>query len=219
MGLMTLARFQAHITANPAIQGLTGIDLELVRDWVNMGYFELIGAVEFDALKKCASLTTVQDVRSYKLPTRFIDLIGLQDRSSGTFITKTNLRNLQRLSSNETGYPRFWTRKEDALVLWPLPDDEYDMFVYYVAEPLPLTASTDVTILSSTWDKAILLFALESALRENNQFDAADKVFTRVMANIKSRIKDGELGDSEEGPLNLVHSWDEVSNLKPDQRV
>lgn len=219
MGQMTLSRFRAHVMANPALQGLPNVDADLVTDWVNMAYFEVTGAIEFEALEKCAAMTTVNGVAEYALPVRFVAMTAVQDRTTGVKIVKSTLRNMLRYTWDTVGYPRFWARTAAGIKIWPIPDSIYSFFVYYTSEPVRLQNANDVTVLPATWDKAILLMAIETALRNFNQFDPADKLFTRAMAHMRSRMKDEDLGETEEGPLNLVRSWEELTGNRPDSNA
>jgi hypothetical protein len=215
MGAMTLAGFRRLLLANPNFQSSEVIDNEMIDDCIHNAYLEVTGASDFDGLKKCASLSTVDGTTEYGLPIRFAGMIGVSDQTSGGLVLRTDLRNMLRFSLGERGYPKYWARKHDAIVLWPEPDGVYDLFVYFLAEPARMTAGTDVTVLPASWDKVVLELARENLLRALGEFDAADKTFTRAIALSRSRTTEDENNAPKEGPLRIVTSMEQLLNSEP----
>jgi hypothetical protein len=210
MGMLTLKRFQALVLANPLLQGRGEIDLDLVRDWINLAYFEVAGAVEFKVLRRCASLSTIEGVTDYDYPGSFTALIGIQDRTTNSLLIEMTPKRALRLTFDETGYPRYYLQKKGGVRLWPTPDGVYAFFAYYIGAPDPLLLPGDVTTLPATWDKSVLLGAIEMGLRNFNLFDEADKSFTRMMANMKSRLRDEDLTPTSDSPLWVASSMEEI---------
>jgi hypothetical protein len=216
MGALTLDRFRTLTLANPALQRQATIDKDMLTDWVNLAYFEVTGAVDFESLNRCAFINTVSTVSVYNMPVRFLGMISIQDRTTKGKLIRTGLRNLQRMTHDSTGYPRYWARKEGGVVLWPVPDAVYQLFAYYIAEPARLVNPTDVTVLPSTWDSSILMLTQSYGLLNFNEFEAADRLRATAFANLGSRMKDADFAEPMEGPLNVARSWADISNLRPD---
>ncbi len=210
MGALTLKQFRSLVLANPLLQGQGDIDNDLIDAWINLGYAEVTGAVEFEELTHCASLNTVDGVSEYNMPVNFAGIISIQDRTSGAKLARISLRDMHRKTFDERGYPTYYARKERGIIIWPVPDGIYSFHAYFVRDMTPLAEAGDRTVLPATWDKAVLLFAQENALRNYNMFDAADKAFMRSIQMMRSRLTSADLDEPQEGMLRVVRSWADV---------
>lgn len=193
MGLMRLDDFREEVVANLGDRGLTN---RRVDSWVNFAYRELCGALEFEELRFEQKTTTVPGVRLYEFPEKFLGIVAVAD--------VTNKRRLERLDAADlllkdktiTGPPTHWGRRAKALVLWPVPDGQYELNAIFFREPDLLVNGTDTTVIPATWDTAIVLLATHYGLlalgRTEMDFNAADRYFQRYIAYVRSRKTDSE---------------------------
>jgi hypothetical protein len=65
-----------------------------------------------------------------------------------------------REDTDKEGQPTKWVRSGTSLYLYPTPDDEYSMEVFYYSIPDEMSDSTDTTELDDCWDEIILKLAV-----------------------------------------------------------
>ncbi len=70
--------------------------------------------------------------------------------------------------------PTEWVREGGYIYLYPTPDDEYELDVYYRKRPTLLSENSDVTALGAEWDEIILQTAVILAHMKLGEFDKAD---------------------------------------------
>jgi hypothetical protein len=150
------------------------------------------------------------------MPTSFVAITSIQDQTTGAKLNRISLRELHRRTFDTSGYPTSYARKGRGVILWPIPDYVYSFHAFFVKDFVPLTADTDTTILPATWDKAVLLFGMENALRNYNQFDAADKDFMRAIQNMRSRLLGEDLNEPMEGPVRIARSESDYQFNRPE---
>jgi hypothetical protein len=62
-------------------------------------------------------------------------------------------------------HPRYYAMASDGFVLWPTPDDSYDLTIRYYGNITPLSADADVSAINPDWHDVMVSFALYEAYK------------------------------------------------------
>ena len=161
MGLETLSGFRESV--NHAL-GEKRQGNERLDRWINDAHVELFAELEIHGQRSCGTAPTVVGERELNLPTDFVALLVLKNLTSKKRVIKTSLENFQLLSATAEGSPSRYTRVGDLLSVHPLPKVIETIQMFYVKEPTPLSAGSDVTELPAMYDRVIHLIGLRNAL-------------------------------------------------------
>jgi hypothetical protein len=196
MGYMTLDDFRLDV--NSALGGQGRGTIELDR-WVNLGYFDVTGAIDFDILDSYTELNTATGINEVSVPadTQLIKVVKDQ----------TNLNNLGYLPLSEyyrranatTGLPRWFARQKDKLKLHPVPSGVYVLQIVTKQPPIAMAIENDVTVLPPTWDAAVFLLAMHHAWLALNNEQRAAVWLGRAVTYIQSRITDSDFRQGTTG--------------------
>lgn len=185
MGLMTLADFREDMESALGNPGLTDVRKDR---WINFGYVDLTGAVEFEILANDEDIPTVSAQNYITAPTNTLVIQMVRDTTNDNllgWIPKTEyFRRLQATS----GAPTHWTRHRDDIQLHPVPDGVYSLKVFTIEPPAALSSSSSVTVLPDTWDPAVYQLAMHHALLARGEEQRSAAWLARAINYIGSRI-------------------------------
>ena len=193
MGFLTLGDFQDELATMLSVkgEGPPRGNRRLDR-YINMGYLELTGTMDFNALFKIQTIATVADTKTYTLATSLQSVRAVIDTTNTYNLRRVTIENFFRLDPSNTGQPQRWARAAGLLYLWPVPDAVYSIDVMHNVEPTVLVADGDKTVLNSVWDQAILLFAGKAASMVDGDGDKVELFLSLARTYVQSRISDAE---------------------------
>lgn len=212
MGIYQLSDFRTRMNAALGDRGHTDAELDL---WINAGYFELVGAVEFERLKSIEDLSIVSGTSEYPV-TGILAITGITIESISKRLIKTSVENLQGRARTQSGRPRYWAWAEGNIVLWPTPDSNYDAVYIAINEPDRLTADADQTVLPGTWDTAIHMLGTAQAFLDLGEDQRSLYWHDRAMKYAGSRMTDAEYGaEAVSEPVQPVHGDQQLDTIYP----
>jgi hypothetical protein len=191
-----------------AIFSSRGMDNTRFDRWVNQTKREVESAFQFDALKVSQEYDTTIGERAYSLPDGFISIISINDQTNDRTLIRTDYENVETRKATPTGYPKYWARRGNSLVLSPTPDGVYTIEATMFIEPSELTDSTDVTLIPSYWDNAIYFLSAHYGWMELSDTEKAATWLERYVNYVRSRIRDEEWeGTSVSEPVRVVSDF------------
>jgi hypothetical protein len=190
MGFMTLLDFRTEIDA---VLGSRVFVTARLTTWVNLGYYDVTGAIDFHELDIRDSFDTSVSDYDYSLPSGMREVLALYDADAKYGIREVNIAEFNRQDRSVTGPPKTWARHGDLLYLYPTPIDVREIDVYGRIDPEPLSVDGDVTLLSGVWDAPILMFAISHGLLSLNEDARAVVWYNRGVAYMQTRVQAGKL--------------------------
>ncbi len=189
MGFMTLLDFKTEITS---VLGGRAVDATRAKNWVNMAYFDACGAVDFPELGTTPQFNSVVATPQYTIADGIYQVLAVYDSVARHFLRRVRIEEYARQDLSEAGPPKLWSRHGSSLFLHPMPADIRAIKYYARAEPAPLAADGDKTILPRTWDQAISMFSIATALFSLNEDNRASAWYNRALAYTQTRLLEGE---------------------------
>lgn len=186
MGYHTLGDFRTrlNLSLGEKRQGNERLDF-----WINDAVFELptLPHVKLDSMKECVTTETVKDQESYAFPADFYAMISVADTENGNRLLYLALENFQlKKRVNHSGTPKYWSQRENALLLWPTPNGIYDLELFYWKEPARLLLEADTTPFPSVYDRAVHLLSVRNALMDLGMRDDATFTFQTAMNYVRT---------------------------------
>lgn len=190
MGYMALSDFRTEVQS--ALGNRDFSDARLDR-WINFGYLDLVGAIDFEELISTTPLNTQIGLTSYTIPVDDVRLIQLiQDNTNQNLLQFINKAEFYRLDLVTQGTPIKWTRVGDLISLNPTPSAIVQLTIVYARDADRLINVGDVTVLPDTWDAAVVLLATYHGLLAIGQEQRATQWFARAVNYIQSRVTQEE---------------------------
>jgi hypothetical protein len=189
MGVMSLANFRDDLRS--ALGGRIELADPRLTVWVNVGYFDVAGAVDFHQLFTHSDVNTVIGTAEYDIPAGVVSIRTLYDKVAKNRLGRLEIPELFRLDQTVAGVPKKYARVGNKFILNPVPADVRAIEVVGFKEPAPLAADADVTVLPRTWDVAILMLATSHALLILNEEQRSAFWQNKALAYIESRLIEG----------------------------
>lgn len=132
---------------------------------------------------------SLEELATWKADSLRISLSTLDDEQWLTFMPWSFFRDSRFFGSSRTttGRPTEFSVKPDkSLIVWPLPDDEYDINGEYFKRPQSMTANGDTPLIPQQFHMAIVWRAVMGYAR----FHEADNILETAMREYKSVLTD-----------------------------
>jgi hypothetical protein len=191
MGLLTLDEIRDQIRG--ALGGRVPDGDSRLTTWVNLGYMEVIGAVDFPELDLNVNINTVIGTNSYAVPAGMVQVQVVYDSVTKYAPRKVDKAEFFRQDASEVGSPKIWLRHGASVYIHPTPSDVRSLKILGRSEPAGLAADGSVTILPKTWDTAIFLLGTSYALLALNEDARSVSWYNRALVYMQSRIIEGQL--------------------------
>jgi len=195
MGLMTLADFETDLQSALGDRGILNARLDR---WINAGYYDLAGAVEFEILSNDESVNTVNATQTITAPTNTLIIQYIKDTTSDNLLGWVPKGELLRKAITPTGQPLYWSRHKLNIILAPVPDGVYALSIYTLEPPTVLTG-TAVTLFPETWDQAVFLLAGHNALLALGDEQRSAAWLGRGITYIQSRMTEQDIQANASG--------------------
>jgi hypothetical protein len=201
---LTLGAARAEILA--MLKGRQDIEPERIDFWLNRAYVDVATSAQLDELKFSLGFLTQTEQPLYLLPEFTVTTMLVSRRDSELVsggeplekidITAYRQRRDATLFQGVARKPKEYFRSNRLLVLWPTPDDAYEMILDFRCEPLPLVADTDSPILRSEWHETWLLLARKKILGALAEWEAGVAAGNELASHLRVR-KDREADEDE----------------------
>lgn len=156
--------------------GVQITDTDILR-WVNAAQAEISNTNNI--LKASATLVMVADDYSYPLGAS-MSIESIQSlHVNGVKVEYLSFNDFETYITNEDpnrtqrGKPFFWTEWAGSIILYPTPDQAYNLEVFYNAAPATLLSMGDVLALPDKYFQRIIDFVMSEAFELDENFNAA----------------------------------------------
>lgn len=190
MGLLTLANFRTDVQGALGDRGISSSKLDR---WINFGYLDLAGAVEFEVLTNDENVNTVDAIQFITAPTNTLIIQFLKDTTSDNLLEWVPKSELFRRAITPKGQPLFWTRHKGLIYLHPVPDKAYTLFISTLEPPAALSSVSDVSLFPDTWDPAIFMLSVHHALLAIGEETRSSAWLARAITYIQSRMTEQDM--------------------------
>lgn len=185
MGLLALSQFRTELGS--ILGNRSGITDERLDTWINLGYEELAGTVEFEELD---SIIVIGDYTNrFDIPELVRFVKGLTTgQGLLQWVPQTEF---MRIADNVPGdLLEYWTRIGNEIFLTPpvAATEEISVLAYMI--PTPLVLATDKTVLPAGWDWPVLAFAISSAFMLLGDAEEGTAWYNRAVSFVQSRVKE-----------------------------
>lgn len=197
MGFFTLEDFREELSS---VLGQRGTGDRRLDRWINFGYLDLTGALDFDELNDLYELNVTASQNTYDVPAKTRMVKAVVNEDTDRLLDYVDPTEFFRLDRTKTAEPLRWTRYADNILLHPTPADSATFTVMRKVDPDRLEEYDDVTVLSDTWDAAIHMLSVYHgflALAENEA--RANAWMTRAIMYIQTRATQEEMFVKESG--------------------
>lgn len=170
--------------------------------------------MRFPELETTDITQTTHDGAAYvNVPSNAMIIRGIWDRTNDKileFITHDEyIKKTGRANTSSENKPSKWTRHGSYLYLYPTPDGDYDLTIYYRKRPATLeTGVRELTEIGAEWDEPLVLLAAIQAHRRLNEYDQMNvkiPIFQEMVHNIMG-IYDEE-GKDDPGQIRPDESY------------
>lgn len=213
MGIVTFGEFRADVDS---ALGSKGFSLSTLGRWVNYGYLDLAGSVDFEATDTDQTINTTSGVSFVTVPAEATAVKLVKNSSADVLLEWLPKAEFFRRLSVTTGPPTHWTRHGSRIYLHPRPNGVIPLFVVFKRPPAPLVNSSDVTVFPSVWDPAVFMLATHHGMLATGDEVRASAWLARAMNYISSRITESDVGKTFRGLETAVSLGGSEKGLVPD---
>lgn len=182
-----------------AILGKRGYATAELDAWINMGYQDLAGVVDFPELEETSTVNTAGNTQSISAPPNVLVIQLLKDETSDVALQWLAKPELFRRKISPEGAPKYWTRQGDLIYLSPVPDGVYAIRVFFKQAPADLGTGSSSSVFPDVWDPVILQLAAHYALMGTGQEQRGAAFLSRAVTYIQSHITEDDLRGHEIG--------------------
>lgn len=197
-------------------------DLTTTRNkrFINWAYQNLAGMVQLKELYGSVTINTDADQPFYLLPKQisfikrasYINTDLLDEGSELAMIDEAAYRNLPATDESE---PHSYLRVGRMLVIYPTPDDDWNVTLDVKIRPDDLVADTDCTLLPPEFDEAHLLMARSRLFRSVRQYKEAAQAQNDALGILRPLLNtDAEELDGAEFSLAPARKWSQLRGTK-----
>jgi len=190
MGYMTLDDYRTDVQS---ALGDRGFGNERLDRWINFGYLDLAGSVDFEVLDDSEVVATVAATQTIDAPDNAMIVKLVRDTTSDNLLGWNPKAELFRKSMVTQGVPLNWTRHKDLIYLSPIPDAEYSLLVIFKTPPDRLAVSTAVSVFPDIWDPAIFQLSVHHALLAIGDEQRSASWLSRAVTYIQTRMTEADL--------------------------
>lgn len=197
MGLMELSDFRDELDA---ILGDRVDDNDRLDRWVNFGYLDLSGALDFDELNDLHDLNVQSGTADYDVPDSTRLIKAVVDNDEGEYLDYVDPTEYFRLDRSVSGDALRWTRFANKIRLHPTPSSNADFLVLRKIDPTLLDGDTDTTVIPATWDTAVhILSVYHGLLALDERETKVNSWLSRAITYIQTRATQEEMFAKESG--------------------
>jgi hypothetical protein len=156
---------------------------------LNRTWWALASQLRFNERDAEDSFTTTADTESYTLPvdSDAVQRVVIQDTDSSDWIALKRIDDWTMFplkDTTDTAIPSHYSRRGDDFILWPIPDDEYDVRVKYLRTLDDIQASGPDA--PQEWHEVILWGAIARGFFADGDWDRGTKAQAQQALYIQS---------------------------------
>jgi len=185
VGFLTLGQIKLHV--KNALGGRVQSTDPRLSEWVNLGYMEVIGAIDFPELEKVRSIQTSSGRIDYAILENDVEVKIVYDQLAKYGLRFVKSVEFFRQDLTMTGSPKMWTRVGNSVFITPSPSDSRSVLIVTEIDVGPLVDDEDKTKIHNTWDAAVMMFAVRFALLSLNEDARSALWYNNALNYVQSR--------------------------------
>lgn len=178
----------------------TDLTPTILKEIVNDAYLDFTSALDLPEIHRAYGQTLVAGQALYTLPSAVDTVLGIAASEDGDITTGAGLEKidwqLYRKLPDQEGEPSAWFRSQNIIVVWPTPDEAFDVAFDVKVKPAPLAADGDYPFLDDKWHEA-LFKAAKARAWEAVQNDTKAALAENSAARLVQRRSDREAEEKE----------------------
>ena len=196
MAYMTLADYRTDLQS---ALGDKGIDNSRMDRWINFGYHDLAGSVDFEVTDQDETVATVQSTQTIAVPTGTEIVKLIKDTSNDALLGWIPKAEMFRRAVTPTGPPTHWSRHGNLIYFHPVPNAVINMFIIHKLAPDRMTNVADVSVFSDIWDPAIFLLTVHHGLLALGEDQRSASWLGRAISYIQTRMTEVDMHSQASG--------------------
>lgn len=175
--------------------GRMDIDPVRLNLWLNEAYVEMCDMLDLPELWASEGFTFLEGIWVYQVGSHVRVVTKLSwnaepaSWSYGKILGKTDLVEFRRIPASHTPCaPKTWAPYgRNLIVVYPTPDEDYEVTAEFLQRPMPLEDDTDYPILMTEWCEGLLLLARAKAFSALMEFGVAAQSKTEYVSWLRSK--------------------------------
>lgn len=204
-------------------RGLGGLDSQELPDddadlYLNMALWELDNRFTFEEKETVANITLSDGVREYTIPSATDAIQGvyvLDDQRTYKVdqMTEDFFQQVRSDKSSARARPDRYLRRDEILVLHPVPDDSYTLNVLLWKTVESLVNSTDSPDLPRNWHELVVENAIARGHFYNQDYNLAQQAQSLTIGKERAAVE-----DKSKEERDMSHAGLDVLREAPDGR-
>jgi hypothetical protein len=208
-------------------EGLGGLDEQDLRDpdldmLLNMSYWEIESRFPFEEKNARVEWVTVVGTEEYSIDAIMLpDALMLEAIQSIAVIKDEQSYKLQRMTqayydekytenTDARGIPRYYLRRDDSIVLYPIPDEVYTMRLYFLKTLAAiLVGSVEILNFPREWDELVVEGAVTRGHYYRQDYQLARESENFRVAKLRTASTTHSKEEEDSRYAGLVVQWDE----------
>lgn len=159
---MDLVTMRTRLRSRVGSPDVVDVPNTTLNEHINSAYRDIAGRFRFHAARKICNFPTENGTKDYGLPADCEVLLNVRDETNGVKLSKTDYADdaMQASEDDETtGPPEKYIRYRNFIRIEPMPDDVYDIRLWYKAGIVDLALDADLPVLPASWHEGIIKLA------------------------------------------------------------
>jgi hypothetical protein len=166
-----------------------------VDSLLNRTYWEILEKFHIRETESATTFTTNQGQREYVLPPDFeslrisaiVDPNTMQHSKLDLFSVK-EYEQVYNESEEEQAFPTKYFRANESIILWPTPDDTYDIVIHYRQTLADLATGNPDPALPRSWQELLIFGAIFRGWLELNDYERANAMKAHYIGMLNSMV-------------------------------
>lgn len=200
---ISLSTLRSELRINLGVDStdLPDADADLL---LNRTYWEILEKFHLRETESSTTLTTTASDPELSLPASFeslrISSIIDPDDLQHYQLKQISIKDYERYKNDDTendSFPEMYVREADKILLWPTPDDEYDVVIYYRTQLADLSNANTTPDLPKSWQELLILGSVYRGFLRLNDYDKANAAKAHYIGTLNSMV-----------PVESKEEWD-----------
>jgi hypothetical protein len=191
---LNLTKLRADVRKGLALDA-TDLPNADVDSLLNRTYWEILEKFHIRETESSTTFTTNQGQREYVLPPDFeslrISAIVDPDTLKHSKLDLFSVKEYEQVYNEdeaEEGFPTKYFRANESIILWPTPDDTYDIVIHYRQRLEDLADGNIDPMLPRSWQELLIFGAIFRGWLELNDYERANAMKAHYIGMLNSMV-------------------------------
>lgn len=184
-----------------------------ITQFINDGLALIARRVDYYVDDAAYPFQTTSGTGTYAMPANLARARSLSDTDRRIEMEYVSIRDIDK-SSVTNGAPMFYTLNSSNLVLYPVPDNVYNLQLRYWSMPAVLSDDNDVPQLPSDWTHLLWVYAVWQCYEAEDDPSMGQYWMSRFNTELSMFTADQKFPDTD-GPSQARGMWEGDNTLTP----